>query len=93
MLFSGLEGEYDYVRVLNRALPDDIRVTGWSPVPIDFHARSVPYSTLETTEYFANCYWMLHAYLFCFPGYYRFSCSAREYKYFFWRQNLDLSVQ
>ncbi|CAA7018671.1 unnamed protein product [Microthlaspi erraticum] len=56
----GLEGEYDYVRVLNRALPDDIRVIGWSPVPIDFHAR--------------------------------FSCSAREYKYFFWRQNLDLSA-
>ncbi|KFK45120.1 hypothetical protein AALP_AA1G346800 [Arabis alpina] len=54
------KGEYDYVRVLNRALPDDIRVLGWSPVPIDFHAR--------------------------------FSCSAREYKYFFWRQNLDLSA-
>ncbi|VVB11698.1 unnamed protein product [Arabis nemorensis] len=54
------EREYDYVRVLNRALPDDIRVLGWSPVPIDFHAR--------------------------------FSCSAREYKYFFWRQNLDLSA-
>ncbi|ESQ33382.1 hypothetical protein EUTSA_v10007608mg [Eutrema salsugineum] len=53
-------GEYDYVRVLNRALPDDIRVLGWSPAPIDFHAR--------------------------------FSCSAREYKYFFWRQNLNLSA-
>lgn len=64
MLFSGLEGEYDYVRVLNRALPDDIRVTGWSPVPIDFHARSVRYlflvsfrscvrySALETPECF-----------------------------------------
>ncbi|KAH0910892.1 hypothetical protein HID58_034213 [Brassica napus] len=52
--------EYDYVRVLNRALPDDIRVLGWSPVPVDFHAR--------------------------------FSCSAREYKYFFWRQNLNLSA-
>ncbi|CAH8362451.1 unnamed protein product [Eruca vesicaria subsp. sativa] len=52
--------EYDYVRVLNRALPDDIRVLGWSPVPLDFHAR--------------------------------FSCSAREYKYFFWRQNLNLSA-
>lgn len=29
---------------------------------------------------------------FCFLGY-RFSCYAREYKYFFWRQNLNLSVQ
>ncbi|XP_018468381.1 uncharacterized protein LOC108840052 isoform X2 [Raphanus sativus] len=52
--------EYDYVRVLNRALPDDIRVLGWSPAPLDFHAR--------------------------------FSCSAREYKYFFWRQDLNLSA-
>ncbi|XP_023645528.1 tRNA pseudouridine(38/39) synthase isoform X3 [Capsella rubella] len=56
----GERPEYDYVRVLNRALPDDIRVTGWSPAPVDFHAR--------------------------------FSCSAREYKYFFWRQNLNLSA-
>ncbi|CAN8314189.1 unnamed protein product [Cochlearia groenlandica] len=61
VLYALLLGpEYDYVRVLNRALPDDIRVLGWSPAPIDFHAR--------------------------------FSCSAREYKYFFWRQNLNLSA-
>lgn len=65
---SCLEGEYDYVRVLNRALPDDIRVLGWSPVPIDFHARSVRYlllfpsilvctkPALQTPEYFVNCY-------------------------------------
>ncbi|KAL1219669.1 hypothetical protein V5N11_032318 [Cardamine amara subsp. amara] len=56
----GERPEYDYVRVLNRALPDDIRVIGWSPAPIDFHAR--------------------------------FSCSAREYKYFFWRENLNLTA-
>ncbi|XP_059063487.1 uncharacterized protein LOC131035677 isoform X2 [Cryptomeria japonica] len=33
------ENEIDYVRVLNRALPSDIRVLGWSPVPDHFHAR------------------------------------------------------
>ncbi|XP_050146571.1 uncharacterized protein LOC126621982 isoform X4 [Malus sylvestris] len=33
------EGEIDYVRVLNRALPEDIRVFGWCPVPLDFNAR------------------------------------------------------
>ncbi|XP_010543077.1 PREDICTED: tRNA pseudouridine(38/39) synthase isoform X2 [Tarenaya hassleriana] len=39
---------------------DDIRVMGWCPAPLDFHAR--------------------------------FSCLAREYKYFFWRESLDLSA-
>ncbi|GMN60575.1 hypothetical protein TIFTF001_029655 [Ficus carica] len=34
-----LEGEIDYVRVLNRVLPEDIRVLGWCPVPIGFSAR------------------------------------------------------
>ncbi|XP_030465363.2 uncharacterized protein LOC115684667 isoform X1 [Syzygium oleosum] len=53
-----LDAEIDYVRVLNRVLPKDIRVTGWCPVPIDFSAR--------------------------------FSCMSREYKYFFWRDNLDI---
>ncbi|KAL4651673.1 hypothetical protein ACB092_01G178000 [Castanea dentata] len=52
------EGETDYVRVLNRALPNDIRVLGWCPVPVGFSAR--------------------------------FSCLSREYKYFFWRENLNL---
>ncbi|XP_034675924.1 tRNA pseudouridine(38/39) synthase isoform X2 [Vitis riparia] len=52
------EGEIDYVRVLNRVLPKDIRVMGWCPVPIGFHAR--------------------------------FSCLSREYKYFFWRGNLNI---
>ncbi|KAJ8760418.1 hypothetical protein K2173_015085 [Erythroxylum novogranatense] len=33
------EGEIDYVRVLNRALPSDIRIIGWCPVPNDFSAR------------------------------------------------------
>ncbi|CAN1802121.1 tRNA pseudouridine(38/39) synthase [Linum perenne] len=33
------EAELDYVRVLNRALPKDIRIVGWCPVPTDFHAR------------------------------------------------------
>ncbi|KAK3423163.1 hypothetical protein EUGRSUZ_F00074 [Eucalyptus grandis] len=53
-----LDAEIDYVRVLNRVLPKDIRVTSWCPVPIDFSAR--------------------------------FSCMSREYKYFFWRDNLDI---
>lgn len=53
------EKEIDYVRVLNRALPKDIRVIGWCPIPFDFHAR--------------------------------FSCLSREYKYFFFRENLDIS--
>ncbi|XP_039125169.1 tRNA pseudouridine(38/39) synthase isoform X2 [Dioscorea cayenensis subsp. rotundata] len=33
------EGEIDYVRVLNRVLPKDIRVIGWCPAPSKFHAR------------------------------------------------------
>ncbi|CAK9174175.1 unnamed protein product [Ilex paraguariensis] len=52
------EGEIDYVRLLNRVLPQDIRVMGWSPAPIDFSAR--------------------------------FSCLRRVYKYFFWREKLNI---
>ncbi|KAL8159959.1 hypothetical protein V2J09_001496 [Rumex salicifolius] len=52
--------EIDYVRVINGALPNDIRVIGWCPAPVDLHAR--------------------------------FSCLSREYKYFFWRENLDISA-
>ncbi|KAM7279949.1 hypothetical protein ACFE04_007083 [Oxalis oulophora] len=59
-LGENTEGEIDYVRVLNRALPKDIRIIGWCPVPIGFHAR--------------------------------FSCLNRQYKYFFWRENLNISV-
>lgn len=33
------EGEMDYVKILNKVLPKDIRIIGWSPVPMDFHAR------------------------------------------------------
>ncbi|KAG8369258.1 hypothetical protein BUALT_Bualt15G0132800 [Buddleja alternifolia] len=32
-------GELDYVKILNRVLPNDIRVISWSPAPIDFSAR------------------------------------------------------
>ncbi|XP_021902539.1 tRNA pseudouridine(38/39) synthase [Carica papaya] len=46
------------VRILNRALPEDIRIIGWSPIRLDFSAR--------------------------------FSCLGREYKYFFWRKNMNL---
>ncbi|KAL3504607.1 hypothetical protein ACH5RR_034448 [Cinchona calisaya] len=44
--------------MINKALPKDIRVLGWSPAPVDFSAR--------------------------------FSCLSREYKYFFWRENLNI---
>ncbi|CAL4939680.1 unnamed protein product [Urochloa decumbens] len=50
--------EIDYVKVLNRILPQDIRVLGWCPVAADFHAR--------------------------------FTCLGREYKYLFWKQDLDI---
>ncbi|CAN6479220.1 unnamed protein product [Victoria cruziana] len=33
------EAEIDYVKVLNKVLPDDIRVLGWCPAPRNFHAR------------------------------------------------------
>ncbi|KAK7357153.1 hypothetical protein VNO80_16436 [Phaseolus coccineus] len=52
------EGEIDYIRVLNRVLPHDIRILGWCPAPVDFHAR--------------------------------FSCLSREYKYFFWKEKLNI---
>ncbi|KAK3004594.1 hypothetical protein RJ639_019089 [Escallonia herrerae] len=54
------EGELDYVRMLNRVLPYDIRVMGWCPAPVDLSAR--------------------------------FSCLSREYKYFFWKENLNVSA-
>ncbi|XP_058764063.1 uncharacterized protein LOC131637490 isoform X2 [Vicia villosa] len=57
-VFEEKLGELDYVRVINRELPNDIRVLGWCPVPVDFHAR--------------------------------FSCLSREYKYFFWNENLNI---
>ena len=47
----GPESEIDYVGILNKALPAEIRVLGWSDVPDNFDAR--------------------------------FSCSWRQYKYFF----------
>ncbi|KAL9245053.1 hypothetical protein vseg_018751 [Gypsophila vaccaria] len=54
------DGEIDYVRILNRVLPRDVRIISWCPVPADFHAR--------------------------------FSCLSREYKYFFWEENLNISA-
>eukprot|EP00756_Hemistasia_phaeocysticola_P048879 Hpha_TRINITY_DN23291_c0_g1::TRINITY_DN23291_c0_g1_i1::g.30226::m.30226/K01855/PUS3, DEG1; tRNA pseudouridine38/39 synthase len=32
-------GDYDFVNMLNRQLPDSIRVTAWAPVPQGFNAR------------------------------------------------------
>lgn len=34
-----LDQELDYAGTLNRALPPDIRVLGWAPVPEGFSAR------------------------------------------------------
>ena len=34
------DAEMDFAAALNRALPDDIRVLGWAPVPEGFSARS-----------------------------------------------------
>ncbi|KAL3619776.1 hypothetical protein CASFOL_034688 [Castilleja foliolosa] len=36
---ESFSGEIDYVKILNRVLPNDIRVIGWSPAPTDFSAR------------------------------------------------------
>eukprot|EP00940_MAST-03C_sp_MAST-3C-sp2_P001761 g1761.t1 len=36
---ASIESEHDYVAMLNRVLPSDIRVIGWSPVRRDFDAR------------------------------------------------------
>jgi len=36
---TAVEDELDYVGILNRALPEDIRVFGWCPVPPGFSAR------------------------------------------------------
>ncbi|KAI3513637.1 hypothetical protein L1887_20974 [Cichorium endivia] len=52
------EEELDYVRILNGVLPNDIRVMGWCPAPVNFSAR--------------------------------FSCLSREYRYFFWKENLNI---
>ena len=34
-----VEDELDYPQMINRVLPRDIRVVGWTPVTEDFHAR------------------------------------------------------
>lgn len=55
---SVLEAEIDYVRVLNRVLPKDIRVTGWCPVPIDFSARLFSFSWFTLFWFDTTCiYW------------------------------------
>ena len=35
----GWPQEQDFAHMLNRCLPDTIRVLGWADVPQDFHAR------------------------------------------------------
>lgn len=34
-----LESELDYPRLMNKVLPLEVRVLGWTPVPEDFNAR------------------------------------------------------
>lgn len=31
--------EFDYPRLINKALPPEVRILGWTPVPADFNAR------------------------------------------------------
>lgn len=33
--------EHDFASMLNRVLPDSVRVLGWADVPQDFHARYI----------------------------------------------------
>lgn len=40
------------MRVLNRVLPKDIRVMGWCPVPIGFHARFVYLYNISLSSFF-----------------------------------------
>ena len=42
--------EIDYVRIINRVLPEDIRVVAWQPVPAHFSARFS--ATHRTYKYF-----------------------------------------
>ena len=39
--------EMDYCSRLNRALPSDIRVLGWTDVADEFHARQAPSTALR----------------------------------------------
>jgi hypothetical protein len=125
-----LSPEIDYVKVLNRILPRDIRVLGWCPVPADFHARlamlyvfvlffllarinalfckqaymiylltsvnskEIKCSIVLWSDYYVqlyddvtlSCFFSLPL-LFC-----RFTCLSREYKYLFWKGDLDILV-
>jgi len=74
-----LSTEIDYVKVLNRILPRDIRVLGWCPVPEDFHARLAMFHVLYCSfflqgwmYYFAN----KHIWLYLLT-----SVNSKEIKY------------
>jgi len=130
-----LSTEIDYVKVLNRILPRDIRVLGWCPVPAGFDARLAMFHVLYCSfflqgwmYYFANKHiwlylltsvnskeikcsiffvirllcvqlyggvtlWLLIATWFFSPtAICRFTCLSREYKYLFWKGDLDILV-
>jgi len=52
--FAISEVEIDYVKVLNRVLPKDIRIIGWCAVPLDFHARYWKSLTSFHMDYFSH---------------------------------------
>ena len=71
--------ELDSVALLNRQLPDDIRVLSWRPAPEGFSARF----RCACVSITAVCKCVLMRFV---------RCSARwqQYKYFFWDDGLDL---
>ncbi|CAN1268062.1 tRNA pseudouridine(38/39) synthase [Linum perenne] len=62
--FAEEQNELDYVRVLNRALPKDIRIVGWCPVPTDFHASA---GSAVQAEDINICFGVTH-WIFRFEG-------------------------
>lgn len=89
---SLLEGEIDYVKVLNRALPKDIRIIGWCPVPNDFNARFFQLASWSAAFQVIILVFSCVKQPVVFTLRCRFSCLSREYKYFFWSGNLNLPV-
>lgn len=60
--------ELEYVSILNRVLPSDIRILGWAPVPSDFNARHV-HSLSQLTNRFSTKS-RTYKYLFANPNNY-----------------------
>ena len=68
--------ETDFPMILNRVLPDTIRVLGWADVPQDFHSRCAPRPVLAppsrnrgatitiTRHRYPRSCWLVHAILY-----------------------------